>query len=150
MDCDEFEANFAKLNEHLAEVRPIFEGFCEHYGFEFANRLSIGRYPRIRISRAKRTTIWFDLMMGLDDSGRRFEGFWRGAPYDFGGGACFTLSDGSKRGAHFQKGLPSFEAKPFDEVKAVLSSELERLLPILETWDERYLMEHGARVTRSV
>lgn len=121
MDYDEFEAHFAKLNEHLAEVRPVFDGFCERHGFEFANRLSIGRYPRIRISRTRRTNIWFDLMMGLDESGRRFGSFWRGAPYDFGGGAFISLNDGSKRGARFQKGLFSFEAKPFDEVKSVLS-----------------------------
>jgi hypothetical protein len=41
--------DWVALNEHLAEVRPIFDAFCTRNRFAYVNRLSLGRYPRMRI-----------------------------------------------------------------------------------------------------
>jgi len=61
-------------------------------------------------------------------------------------GASVTEDDGSKYGVRFQKGFVCFSGKPFDEVGAVLQSEMEKHLPTLEAWDAQYLKDHGEKV----
>src|SRR6516165_5430607 len=67
------EADFAALNEHLEELRPIFDAFCARHRFVYGDRKSLGRYPRIRIEKTGATKIWFDLWMECDKEGQRFE-----------------------------------------------------------------------------
>lgn len=140
------EADFAALNEHLEEVRPIFDAFCARHGFVYVNRKSLGRYPRIRIQRPGAPTIWFDLWMEFDKDGRRFERFRRDLPYELSAGASLILEDGSKYGVRFDKCFQCFAGKPFDQVGAVLETEMEKHLPTLERWDAQYLRENGEKV----
>jgi hypothetical protein len=138
--------DFVALNEHLKEVRPIFDDFCARHGFVYVPRMSIGRYPRIRITRGDAPTIWFDLSMELDKDGHRFEQFRRDLPYELSAGANADVPDGSKHGIRFQKGFQCFSGKPFDQVGAILQSEMEKHLPTLEKWDTQYLKANGEKV----
>jgi hypothetical protein len=138
--------DWVALNEHLAEVRPIFDTFCTRHSFKYMNRLALGRYPRIRIERTRATNIWFDLWMELDDNGNRIERFRRDRPYELGAGAYVDAQDGSKSGLRFSKVIACFSGLPFDQVGAVLLSELEKHLPTLECWDAQHLKENGLRI----
>jgi len=146
MDEAEAKAHFAALNEHLKELRPLFDAFCARHGFWYMNRQALGRYPRIRIERTRTTTIWFDLSMGLDSNGKRFEKFWRELPYDFGGGAYCVLQDNSKQVFRFGKIIDCFQNRPFDQIGSILIHEMEIHLPTLEQWDVQYLLSHGTKV----
>ncbi len=138
--------DFVALNEHLKEVRPIFDDFCVRHGFAYMPRAAIGRYPRIRIAREGLIHLYFDLQMELDESGNRFEKFRRNLPYGLCAGAYIVEDDGSKYGVRFQKGLICFSGKPFDQVGAVLQSEMEKHLPTLEGWNAKYLKDNGEKV----
>jgi hypothetical protein len=140
------ESEISALNEHLEEVRPLFDSFCARHGFVYVNRSSLGRYPRVRIEKVGATTIWFDLWMECDKDGRRFERFRRDLPYELSAGAYVDLQDGSKYGTRFQKAVQCFAGKPFDQIGAVLQGEMERYLPTLEQWDVQYLKDNGKKV----
>ena len=140
------EADFAALNEHLEEVRPVFDEFCSRNGFVYVGRKSLGRYPRIRIERPGVTKIWFDLWMEFDKDGRRVEQFRRDLPYELSAGAYVDVEDGSRFGTRFQISIQCFSGKPFDQVGAVLESEMQRQLRTLEKWDAQFLMENGEKV----
>ena len=139
-------ADFAALNEHLQEVRPIFDAFCARNGFAYVPQLALGRYPRIRIEREGATHIWFDLWMEFDENGQRFEKFRRDLPYELGAGAYVFEDDGSKHGTRYDITSPCFSGKPFDQVGVVLQSEMEKHLPTLEAWDVHYLKANGRKV----
>ena len=134
------------LSKHLQEVRPIFDDFCARNEFVYVPRLAIGRYPRIRIVRERLTNIYFDLWMDCDEKGQRFEQFRRDLPYSLYAGASIIEADGSKHGIRFQKDITCFSGKPFDQVGAVLQSEMEKHLPTLEQWDVQHLRQHGKKV----
>jgi len=115
-------------------------------GFVFVDRKSLGRYPRVRIERPGLIKLWFDLWMESDKDGRRFERFRRDLPYELSVGAYVDVQDGSRFGIRFQKSFQCFSGKPFDQVGAVLQSEMETHLDTLEKWDEHYLNENGQKV----
>jgi hypothetical protein len=140
------EADFAALNEHLQEMRPIFDDFCTRNGFVYVDRKSLGRYPRIRIEKPGATKIWFDLWMESDKDGQRFERFRRDLPYELSAGAYVDVQDGSKYGTRFQKSLQCFSDKPFDQVGAVLQNEMQKHFHTLEEWDTPYLKDNGEKV----
>lgn len=140
------EADFAALNEHLKEIRPIFDDFCARNGFVYVDRKSLGRYPRIRIERPGKTNIWFDLWMEFDKNGQRVERFKRDLPYELSAGAYVDVQDGSKFGTRFQKAIQCFSGKPFNQISALLQSEMETKLPTLEAWDAQYLEDNGEKV----
>ncbi len=140
------EADFAALNEHLEEVRPIFDDFCARHGFVYVDRKSLGRYPRVRIEKTGATKIWFDLWIELDKKGHRVERFRRDLPYELSAGAYVDVPDGSKYGTRFQKGVQCFAGKPFDQVGTVLRSEMEKHLPTLEQWDVQHLKDNVNKV----
>ena len=142
---DDFEAHFAALREHLSEVRPSFDAFCARHGFEYV-RGGLGRYPRIRIERVDERTLWFDLSMGLDAQGRRFESFERDRPYELGAGACLDVRDGPKHGTRYCKSVMCFEGVPFEQVGAMLLTEMEKYLPLVGQWTAQYLRESGMKV----
>jgi len=139
------EEYFFALNEHIKEVQPIFDGFCALHGFAFVPRISLGRYPRIRIECKGVPNVWFDLWMEFDENGHRVERFRRDLPYELSGGAYFDEGDSSPYGVRFQKSFHSFSRKPFEQVGAVLLNEMEKHLPILETWDVPYLKTNGKK-----
>jgi hypothetical protein len=140
------EDQFAALNEHLKEVRPIMDDFCARHGFTYVDRRSLGRYPRIRIEKAGMTRIWFDLWMELDKGGRRVEQFSRDLPYELSAGAYVDVPGATKYGDRFQKAIQCFSGKPFYQVSAVLLSEMEKHLPTLQEWDLHYLSTYGRKV----
>jgi hypothetical protein len=140
-DCCDWVA----LNEHLKEVRPIFDAFCARHGFSYCNRQSLGRYPRIRIARTDAREIFFDLCMELDKEGHRFERFTRDLPYNLCGGACFDVRDATKLRVRYGRIFHYFRGKPFDQVGAVLQDEMEKHLPTLERWDVQHLIDYGRK-----
>ena len=85
-------------------------------------------------------------MMEEDKDGKRFEKFSRDLPYGLGAGADIVVQDGSRYGTRFQSGFCCFSGKPFDQVGAVLQSEMERHLPTLEQWDVQFLKDCGQKV----
>jgi hypothetical protein len=141
-----FFGHFAALNEHLQELLPIFDDFCARNGFVYANKESLGRYPRIRIEKNGATNIYYDLRMGLDREGHRFEQFRHDLPYDLSAGAYLVVQDGSKYGIHFSKYIQCFSGKPFDQMSVVLQSEMQKHLPMLKEWDVQYLKDNGKKV----
>lgn len=134
------------LNEHLEEVRPIFDLFCAGNGFVVVPRLAIGRYPRIRIERDYLISLYFDLWMDFDANGRRFERFRHDLPYSLYAGASIIETDGSKYGIRFQNDITCFSGRPFDQIGAVLQNEMQKYLTTLEKWDVQYLKDHGKKV----
>jgi len=140
------EADFAALNEHLEEVRPIFDEFCVRHGFVYVDRKSLGRYPRVRIEKTGATKIWFDLWMEFDKDGQRFERFKPDLPYELSAGASLVVQDGSEYGIRFDKCFQCFSGKPFDHVGPVLQDEMEKHLPALEGWDVQHLKQNGEKV----
>ena len=140
------ETEFAALNEHLHEVHPILDAFCARHGFAGVDQRSLGRYPRIRIERRGLTNIWFDLWMESDEGGHRVDQFRRDVPYELSAGVYIDVQDGSRYGLRLQKAIQCFSGKPFDQVGAILQSEMEKHLPTLEAWNVQYLKDHGERV----
>ena len=140
------EIGLATLIEHLSEVRPIFDVFCAQYGFVPVAQASIGRYPRIRIERSGAVNVWFDLWMEFDREGRRFEHFTRDLPYELSTGASVVLEDEFNGTVRFQKAIQCFSGKPFAEVGAVLLSEMQKYLSIVEKWDAHHLLTYGKKV----
>jgi hypothetical protein len=84
--------------------------------------------------------------MELDEKGCRFEKFRSDLPYALYAGASIVEDNGTKYGVSFQKGFICFSGKPFDQVGAVLQSEMEKHLSTLEKWDVQYLKENGEKV----
>ncbi|MGA3049044.1 MAG: hypothetical protein ABSD67_20585 [Terracidiphilus sp.] len=144
------EAEFVALNQHLEEMRPIFDIFCARNQFVYVERISLGRYPRIRIERLGTMKIWFDLWMELDEAGNRIDRFKRDALYELSAGAYVDVQDGSVYGTRFQKAVQCFANKPFKEVGAVLQDEMQKHLPILENWDVEFLKDKGEKVQLGV
>jgi len=140
------ETDFISLNEHLQEVRPIFDDFNARNGFVYVDQKSLGRYPRIRIERTGVTKIWFDLWMESDASGHRFQEFKRDLPYELSAGAYVDVQDGSKCGVRFQKCFQCFSGKPFDQIGSALESEMQKHLCTLETWELQYLKDEGEKI----
>ena len=140
------EEDFKKLGEHLSLVRPIIDDFCRRYGFEYVNPLSLGRYPRIRIQKISEINRWFDLWMGLDKDGKRFEQHFEDVPYDLSAGADVTFPDDTKYGYRYQKGYECFSGKPFREMPTILQGELDQNLKIIEKWTLETLKKEGKKV----
>lgn len=140
------ESDFAALNQHLEEVRPVFDDFCARHGFACVDRKSLGRYPRIRIEKIDAKRIWFDLWMELDKDGSQVEQFSCNLPYELSAGAYVDVPDGSKYGIRFQKAIQCFSGKPFDQVVAILQSEMEKHLAELEAWDVQYVKDNGKTI----
>lgn len=140
------EADYHALSEHLEGIRPIFDTFCTKHGFFHANKLSLGRYPRIRIEKPAFVKLWFDLSMELNQEGRRFEKFTPDLPYGLGAGAYIEFQDGPEYGARLQTAFTCFSDKPFYEVGAILEAKMESSLRVLEGWDVRYLQAHGKKI----
>jgi hypothetical protein len=140
------EADFEVLNEHLREVRPIFDDFCSQQGFVYVDRKSLGRYPRIRIERPGTTKIWFDLWIEVKRDERAVVHFRRDLPYELSAGMYADVQGGSKYGTRFQKAIQCFSGKPFEEVKVILKRELKEHLPILEEWTAEDLKDNGKKI----
>ena len=139
-------SDFEVLNEHLKDVRPIFDSFCARNGFVYVDRKSLGRYPRIRIERQGPVNTWFELWMELDKDGNRFEHFREDLPYELGAGASFVEDNGTKYGVRYQKCFTCFSGKPFNRVGEVLESEMEKHLRTLEGWNALHLKHYGEKV----
>lgn len=133
-----FWGHYSSLNEHLQSVRPIIDEFCLQNNFNYVDRRSIGRSPRVRIERAGNPKIWFDLWMELDETGRVYETFQHDRPYELSCGA--VLAEGNMS---YYKILVCFTGKPFNEVGPVLKQEMEHALSEVEQWDAKFLIENG-------
>ena len=142
------EKDFEILNRHLGAVKPIFNHFCDKYGFIFAPQLSIGRYPRIRINKEKENEIglWFDLWMELDASGKRFTKFFPTIPYELSVGGKVDMKDGTLYGHRYYKSFSGFANKPFNEVSSILLEELETNYKIVSKWSVEFLKAEGKRI----
>lgn len=143
MNEAEFHAHFNSLNAHLVEVRPIFNDFCNRHAFSFAERPSIGRYPRIRIVRCGAPKLWFDLMMELDPDGRRYEHFTRASLYELGAGAFLDIEDSPNNGTRHSISFWCFKSKPFDQIGTILKDQLELNLNTLAGFDAGYILKNG-------
>jgi hypothetical protein len=145
MTEDDFEA----LRAHLSEVRPIFDEFCAAHGFVHADPQSIGRYPRIRIEREEGELIRvLELWMEYDDKGRGFERFRPDLPYELSAGVSIIVPD-AEYGTRFDSWVVCFVHKPFHQVPAVLRTEMEKHLVIIERWTGEYLKAYGRKTTLS-
>lgn len=140
------ETDFEALNEHLAEVRPVFDDFCAQNGFSYVQRTAIGRYPRIRIVRERLTRLYFDLWMDLDNAGQRFQKFSQDLPYSLYAGASIIEDSGAQGRIRFQKDITCFSGKPFEQVKAIVRNEMGKYLPELEQWNVQHLRDMGRKV----
>lgn len=140
------DGDFLTLNEHLEEVRPVFDRFCTQHGFAWVDKRSLGRYPRVRIRKEGKIDVWYELAMAPDEHGQRIDRFTPDALYELGAGGSITVQDGSRFGTRFQKAFWCFSGVPFHRVPAILMAELEKHLPQLEEWDAEYLKAHGQRV----
>ena len=139
----EYMAMFAAINEPLKELTPIFDAFCKDHSFSYVNRKALGRYPRIRINRSKHYTIWFDLWMECDPDGRRYEKFWREAPFELGAGSTVDYHQPEFR-VRYGKAALCFSHKPFCALAAILREHMDLWLPKIEKWDCAFLKEHGS------
>lgn len=145
LDSEYLVGEYASLNAHLVEILPLIAKFCEENGFCFANRKSLGRYPRVRIERIRgQITEWYDLSMDLTPDGKRYEDFEPGRPYGLGAGAFFVqpATEGSRaRMYSFAKCI--FEQRPYSQVKTALIGELILGLSEISRWDSVFLEKNG-------
>lgn len=140
------ETDYVALREHLSEVKPVFDGFCARHGFVYPDRVTLGRYPRVRIERRGSVLVYFNLWMECDKDGKHFERFRRDLPYELCAGAYVDLENRTR----FHKYIYCFKGKPFDQIVGVLESEMEKCLPILDQWDAKFLLENGEKGELSV
>ena len=139
--------DFEKLGLHLEQVKPIFNLFCKNHDFSHVPKSSIGRYPRIRIDKQEHgLTIWLDLWMEFDNSGKRYKEFFPEIPYELMAGAFFVVNDGFKGNSRYQKSFTCFSNKPFIEVPEVLYEELENNYTILKKWSVDYVKAEGEKI----
>ena len=129
-------ADFVALGQNLGEVRPIFDEFCARHGFVHTNPLSLGRYPRIRVTKERETRMYFDLWMSLDANGRRFERYSPDLPYDLYAGVYVDV--GSTR---YAAGEECLTARPLHAITPILWRTMERHLPKLAAWSVADLKE---------
>jgi hypothetical protein len=138
---------FIAMQPYLQPLRPAFKAFCERHEFEFANPSSIGRYPRIRIGRViDQVWVYFDLWMGYDENGKRYEEFFDQIPFEFSAGAFIDLHDEPEppRRRRYGYSLLFWEGRPYCEIESTaLLLEMERALPELLTWTPARLRAEG-------
>lgn len=137
-DEDYLFGHFKSLNEQMHRVQPIFEEFCCRNGFERFPRRSLGRYPRERIQRPGNPWLWYDLTMGCDESGRRYEDFSPEIPYEMSCGATYEESS-----CRYTKAITCFRDLTFGKVTERLERELNYYLPTLKSWDADILKREG-------
>ncbi len=140
------EDDFLELAAHLKALRPTFEMFCAQHGFEFVNRLALGRYPRIRIEKViDNVHLWFDLWMCLDSDGNRYEKYFESIPYELSAGAFLDIiEEVSLAGHRYQIAFPIWERMPFSAIApAVLVAAMEDHLPQLSEWNVANLRSKG-------
>jgi hypothetical protein len=141
------EQGYIDLRRHLSSVAPAFVGFCSRHEFEFANPLSLGRYPRIRIERVNQVCVWFDLWMSLDPDGHHFESFFDEIPYDLSAGVDVTFDAEPPHGRRYQVGFSVWDRRPFSSIdEDSLVSTMEQWLPQLSEWDVSRLRAEGTVV----
>ncbi|CAN5660210.1 hypothetical protein BH09VER1_BH09VER1_00420 [soil metagenome] len=148
MSEDEFFERIRRLAVHLDEVFPIFDAFCAKHGFARENPLALGRYPRYRIFKVDADGVnrWFDLWMELTPEGTRYTEFFEAIPYELGAGASVTFPNETEHGYRFSKTYACFSNRPFHEVPRTLMEELEKNLPVLNSWTGEFLQKEGLRV----
>jgi hypothetical protein len=138
-------ADFIALGQNLGEARLIFDDFCARHGFVHANPLSLGRYPRIRVTKTAATLMYFDLWMALDANGRRFEQYRPDLPYDLGAGVWIDVPDDNGGGTRFSSFGECLSARPLQEIIPVLLQTMEEHLPGLVAWSVDDLKAKGRR-----
>ena len=84
--------------------------------------------------------------MGLDAAGECFERFTRALPYDFGANVSMIVSDSMGPRTRFNWWVTTFRDKPFHEIGAVLRSELDNHLVIVEDVTAEYLRTYGTKL----
>ena len=140
------EEDFARLGVHLEEVVPLVEDFCRKHRFERIVGSSVGRYPRVRLQRCDKITLWLDLWMGLDEGGQRFSHFSPNIPYELSAGAYFDELSECADKWRYQKSFVIWPSKPFSEIAAGLPEALEIGLTVLEKWELDFLKKEGLPV----
>lgn len=140
------ESDYLALNQHLEEVLPIISRFNKLHDFSMVDRISLGRYPRIRIQKSTPLCIWFELWMKLDKDGRHYEEFRRDIPYELSAGAFTDIHEGSKDRFRYAKSFVCFNDLPFDQVSSVLEKALLKDLPTLDGWNAEYLVRTGEKI----
>jgi hypothetical protein len=139
-------ANFVALGQNLDQARPIFDDFCARYGFSYANPMSLGRYPRIRVDKVREIRMYFDLWMALDANGRYFEHYSPDLPYELGAGVWIDVADGTGGSTRFASSSECLAARPLSDITPILLQTMEEYLPRLESWSVGELQEKGRKV----
>lgn len=140
------ETDFFRLSAHLAHLYPTFEQFCLKHGFSFAERRSIGRYPRIRILKVTDVIVYIDFFMCFDADGKRYESFFESIPYDLTAGAYADCSD-PPHGVRYQTDFVIWDRIPFSSIAPTdLADAMESALTQLNGWTVARLRMNGTAV----
>lgn len=136
-----------KLREHLNILYPIFDRFCENFGFQYANPTSLGRYPRIRIIKhSEKINLAIDLWMELDEHGQRYRFFDPSLPYELGAGASIDFDDGTQHGYRHFRVFAQFSNRPFFEIEETLYNDLVEAYEVIRNWTADEIIIEGKYV----
>ncbi len=136
-----------KLREHLKCFYPIFDRFCENFGFQYANPTSIGRYPRIRVTQQSlNVQLAIDLWMEYDSEGKRFIKFDPSLPYELSGGASVHFEDGTEHGYRYSRSFVKYLQRPFHKVESSLYEDLTGILDVLKKWNIGDILREGKKI----
>ena len=130
---------FAGLREHLLGLNPVFERFCQEYGYE-EQTTSLGRYPRRYIQREGEMNLFFDLQMDLDNEGDYFQQFDPSLTYSMGAGGSVDIEQ-MRHGIIFE----CFRQMPFFDVEKRLWDYFVAGHSKMSGWNKDYILREGKK-----
>jgi hypothetical protein len=142
MDLEDFKS----LRVHLEQVTPITDAFCNRYGFVSMSQQSIGRYPRIRLTKDMDIHYWIDLWMAYDTNGKRFTRFFDEVPYDLAAGASFFDESDEGNKIRHQMNVSIWKIEPFNKMITTLEASLELAFKIISPWTMADLKAKGEKI----
>lgn len=128
---------FQKLGEHLLEIDPILDNFCQQYNFVKIT-VGLGRYPRKRIGHEREINLYFDIQMEPDEQGHFFTKFFSEIPYSLTTGGWIDINS-----FRYGKTNRCFRQVPFTVLKQNLHSYLQHEYDVISQWTVNTLKQEG-------
>jgi len=131
------------LPPYLALLLPEFQRGLGAAGLERAVGPSVGSYPRIKfVGRREKRNVFVDLMLGLDEHGRRFTTHDERSPFSLCAGAELFVALGERLG-RFSILTPVVPEQPLETFAERLPALLQSCLEAIESFSEARLRQEG-------
>ena len=110
-----------------------------------------GFYPRVRAERSVHVhglghrALAIDFWMSLAEGGGYHAEWSRDAPFDLGGCATITRTEGAEL-IRYWKPYTLYSARPFNDAIGTLGTDLKVVADALESWSDNLVVSTGQRV----